>query len=118
VTLQIAPRVTDDGVVSSHIFAEVSTVTGRSQGYPTISQREATTSATVRDGESFVIGGLTQDSDLSTHGKVPLAGDLPLVGSLFRLENSTKTKTELYIIVTPHIVRGRDAAAAALAAQR
>ncbi|HEV7158218.1 MAG TPA: hypothetical protein VGN38_07675, partial [Caulobacteraceae bacterium] len=118
VTLQIAPRVTDDGVVTSHIFAEVSTVTGRSQGYPTISQREATTSATVRDGESFVIGGLTQDSDLSTHGKVPLAGDLPLVGSLFRLENSTKTKTELYIIVTPHIVRGRDAAAAALAAQR
>ena len=118
VTLQIAPRVTDDGVVTSHIFAEVSTVTGRSQGYPTISQREATTSATVKDGESFVIGGLTQDSDLSTRGRVPVAGDLPLVGSLFRLENSTKTKTELYIIVTPHIVRGRDAAAAALAAQR
>jgi general secretion pathway protein D len=117
VTLQIAPRVTDDGIVTSHIFAEVSTVTGRSQGYPTISQREATTSATVRDGESFVIGGLTQDSDLSTHGKIPLAGDLPVVGSLFRLENTSKAKTQLYIIVTPHIVKGRDVEAASLAAQ-
>src|SRR5207302_6079339 len=49
VTLQIAPRVSDDGYVSSHIFCVVSSVTGFSQGYPTISQREAETSATVRD---------------------------------------------------------------------
>lgn len=51
VTLQIAPRVSGDGFVSSHIFAVVSSVTGTSQGYPTISQREAETSATVRDGD-------------------------------------------------------------------
>jgi general secretion pathway protein D len=117
VTLQIAPRVSDDGVVTSHIFAEVSTVTGTSQGYPTISQREATTSATVRDGESFIIGGLTQDSKLTTHSKIPFAGDVPLLGSIFRLENTSRTKTELYIIVTPHIVRGRDPEAARLAGQ-
>ena len=61
VTLQIAPRVSGDGFVSSHVFCVVSSVTGFSQGYPTISQREAETSATVRDGDSFVIGGLTQD---------------------------------------------------------
>ncbi|HEY2481832.1 MAG TPA: hypothetical protein VGI30_06495, partial [Caulobacteraceae bacterium] len=115
VTLQIAPRVGANGIVTSHIFAEVSTVTGRSQGYPTISQREATTSATVRDGESFIIGGLTQDSDLTTRSKVPLAGDIPVVGSLFRLENTTKAKTELYIIVTPHVVKGVDPKAAELA---
>ena len=114
VTLQIAPRVSDDGVVTSHIFAEVSSVTGMSQGYPTISQREASTSATVKDGESFIIGGLTQDSDLSTHNKVPLIGDLPALGALFKSENTTKAKTDLYIIVTPHIVRGRDTEAAAL----
>ena len=53
VTLQIAPRVSDDGMVTSHVFAVVSSVTGFSQGYPTISQREASTSATVRDGESL-----------------------------------------------------------------
>jgi|KBSSwiStaDraftv2_1062776.scaffolds.fasta_scaffold20226_2 general secretion pathway protein D len=104
VTLQIAPRVSGDGFVSSHVFAVVSSVTGTSQGYPTISQREAETSATVRDGDPFVIGGLTQDETISSKSKVPLLGDIPLVGQAFRNERTTRSKTELYIIVTPHIV--------------
>ena len=66
VTLQIAPRVSPDGFVTSQIYGVVSSVTGFSQGYPTISQREAETSASVRDGETFVIGGLTQDNILTT----------------------------------------------------
>jgi general secretion pathway protein D len=104
VTLQIAPRVSADGFVSSHIYCVVSSVTGFSQGYPTISQRQAETAATVRDGDSFVIGGLTQDENINTRSKVPLLGDIPLVGQAFRTDRSTKVKTELYIIVTPHIV--------------
>jgi general secretion pathway protein D len=112
VTLQIAPRVTDDGFVTSHVFCEVSSVTGYSQGYPTISQREASTSATVRDGESFVIGGLTEENELSNTGKLPGAGDLPFFGKLFQHQTATKSKTELYIVVTPHIVRGTDLAEA------
>ena len=104
VTLQIAPRVSDDGFVTSHVFAVVSSVTGYSQGYPTISQREASTSATVRDGQSFVIGGLTQESSISNHSKLPLIGDVPLLGRLFDAEHSSRTKRDLYIVVTPHIV--------------
>ncbi|HET7605711.1 MAG TPA: secretin N-terminal domain-containing protein [Sphingomicrobium sp.] len=104
VTLQIAPRVSGDGFVSSHVFAVVSSVTGSSQGYPTISQREAETSATVRDGDSFVIGGLTQDETLTTKSRVPLLGDIPLLGQAFRNERTTRLKTELYIIITPRIV--------------
>ena len=104
VTLQIAPRVSGDGYVTSHVFAVVSSVTGTSQGYPTISQREAETSATVRDGDSFVIGGLTQDETISSKSKVPLLGDIPVLGEAFRNERTTRSKTELYIIVTPHIV--------------
>jgi general secretion pathway protein D len=111
VTLQIAPRVSDDGYVTSHVFAEVSSVTGYSQGYPTISQREASTSATVKDGDTFIIGGLTQESDLSHRNKLPGLGDLPVLGSLFNSENTNRTKTDLYIVVTPHVVRGRDVAA-------
>lgn len=107
VTLQIAPRVSSDGFVTSQIYGVVSSVTGYSQGYPTISQREAETSASVRDGETFVIGGLTQENSINSKGKVPLLGDVPLVGNLFRLERSTRTKTELYIIITPHVVRHR-----------
>jgi len=104
VTLQIAPRVSSDGFVSSHVYCVVSSVTGFSQGYPTISQRQAETAATVRDGDSFVIGGLIQDENLSTKSKVPLLGDIPLLGRAFRTDKQTRAKTELYIIVTPHIV--------------
>lgn len=105
VTLQIAPRVSDDGYVTSHVFCVVSSVTGTSQGYPTISQREAETSATVRDGDTFVIGGLTQDSRIETNTKIPGLGDVPGLGALFTLKSGTRAKTELYIVVTPHVVR-------------
>jgi general secretion pathway protein D len=104
VTLQIAPRVSVDGYVSSHVYCVVSSVTGFSQGYPTISQRQAETAATVRDGDSFVIGGLTQDENLTSKTKVPLLGDIPILGQAFRTDKQTRSKTELYIIVTPHIV--------------
>lgn len=104
VTLQIAPRVSSDGFVSSHVFCVVSSVTGTSQGYPTISQREAETSATVRDGEPFVIGGLSQEDVIKSRTKVPLFGDVPLLGQAFRTDRTTRAKTELYIVVTPHIV--------------
>ena len=107
VTLQIAPRVSSDGFVTSQIYGVVSSVTGFSQGYPTISQREAETSASVRDGETFVIGGLTQENNLRSRSKVPVLGDIPLVGEAFKLRRSTRSKTELYIVITPHIVRHR-----------
>jgi general secretion pathway protein D len=105
VTLQIAPRVSGDGFVSSHVFCVVSSVTGYSQGYPTISQRHAETSATVRDGESFVIGGLSQEDVLKSRSKIPWLGDLPLVGAAFDQATDSKSKTDLYIVITPHVVR-------------
>lgn len=105
VTLQIAPRVSADGFVTSHIYGVVSSVTGFSQGYPTISQREAETSASVRDGETFVIGGLSQENKIGSESRIPILGDIPLIGELFSLEKSTDSKTDLYIVITPHIVR-------------
>nr|WP_137676561.1 secretin N-terminal domain-containing protein [Parerythrobacter lutipelagi] len=108
VTLQIAPRSNSDGFVNSKIYAVVSSVTGFSQGFPTISQREAETSASVRDGETFVIGGLTQEARLISKSKVPILGDIPLIGELFKRENSSESNTELYIIITPHIIRHGD----------
>ena len=119
VTLQIAPRVSDDGFVTSHVFCVVSSVTGTSQGYPKISQREAETSATVRDGETFVIGGLTEESDITSNTDLPGIGKIPILSDLLGLRTATRSKTELYIVVTPHIV-GRPGAVAvppAVAAQ-
>jgi general secretion pathway protein D len=119
VTLQIAPRVGDDGVVTSHVFAVVSSVAGFSQGYPSISQREASTSATVRDGESFVIGGLTQEAELTHRIKVPGLGEIPVLGRLFDSRHDSRAKTDLYVVVTPRVVpalRPAEVAAAAPAA--
>jgi general secretion pathway protein D len=113
VSLQIMPRVSSDGYVTSHVFSEVSSVTGFTQGAPQISQRQAYTTATVRDGESFVVGGLLQDNEIKSLEKVPFIGDLPIIGAFFRYYSSTHSKTNLYIVVTPYIVHRNPAAAPA-----
>jgi general secretion pathway protein D len=59
----------------------------------------------VRDGETFVIGGLTQENEIANRLRVPGLGDAPGVGGLFRMSTGTSSKTELYIVVTPHIVK-------------
>lgn len=105
VNLQIQPRIASDGYVTTHVYSEVSSVTGYTQGYPQISQRTATTAATVRDGEAFVIGGLVQENELRNLSKIPGIGDLPLIGGLFRNRTESKVSTNLYIVVTPHIVQ-------------
>jgi type II secretory pathway component GspD/PulD (secretin) len=62
-----------------------------------------TTAATIRDGDSLVIGGLVQESELNSITRVPFLGDLPLIGALFRLSHQTHQRANLYILVTPHI---------------
>jgi general secretion pathway protein D len=104
VSLQIQPRISSDGFVTSHVFSEVSSVTGYQQGYPTLSQREAMTTATVKDGEAFIIGGLLQSNELRSLAKTPGIGDLPLIGGLFRVRHDQSASDNLYIIVTPHIL--------------
>lgn len=107
VNLQIQPRISSDGYVTSHLFSEVSSVTAFSQGFPQISQRQASTSATVKDGDSFVIGGLLKESEISNMSKIPLLGDLPILGAFFRVRHDSSQSTNLYIIVTPHIVASK-----------
>jgi pilus assembly protein CpaC len=72
---------------------------------PSISTRRADTTVELGDGESFVIGGLVSNTLNSTVDKVPLLGDLPIIGSFFRSLNYTKQEKELVIVVTPHLVR-------------
>jgi general secretion pathway protein D len=109
VDLQIAPRVTSDGFVTTHIFCEVSAVNSYVEGIPEISQRTASTMATVKDGEPFVIGGLLQTSELKSLAKLPFIGDLPLLGKLFQHVDNSEAQTNLYVVVTPHIIRSAPA---------
>jgi general secretion pathway protein D len=108
VTLQIAPRVSQDAFVTSHIYGVVSSVTGYSQGYPTISQREAETSASVRDGETFVIGGLVQENIINSKTRIPILGHIPFMGRMFSLEKTTSSRRELCATADSRIDVPRD----------
>ena len=105
VNLQIQPRVASDGYVTIHIYSAVSSVTGFSQTYPQIAQRQAYTTAIVKDGESFVIGGLIEKNEINSLAKIPGIANIPLIGALFSVKNNTSSTDNLYIIVTPHVLR-------------
>ncbi len=105
VTLDITPIANPDGRISVNIHPIINTETGvTSQQVPQISSREAQTTVNLRDGETVVIGGLIQESDLDANTKIPLLGDIPLVGGAFRNKGINRARNELIILVTPHLV--------------
>ena len=73
-------------------------------GEPQIGTRYAKTTVLVKDGETIVIGGLRKVEDTTTITKVPILGDIPFIGSLFRKKDVQKVNTELVMFVTPHII--------------
>ena len=73
---------------------------------PQTSSREANSTIRVKDGETIAIGGLIQDQDRQTFSKVPILGDLPIVGQLFRNNNHDKKRTDVTIFLTTHILKG------------
>jgi type II secretory pathway component GspD/PulD (secretin) len=108
VTLDITPSVTPDGGVTVTLHPVVNSLAGTNNGVPEISTRDTQTTVHLQDNQTLVIGGLIQINDTRTSTKVPILGDLPLVGKLFTNENVDNESNELVIVVTPHIVRGAD----------
>jgi general secretion pathway protein D len=105
VNLQILPHITDSGGVNADIYSVVSSVTGfSSSNDPQISTRQAQTRVNLLEGQTLVIGGLLQQRDIRNLQKIPILGDLPLVGALFRFYTETRQDTNLIITITPHIV--------------
>lgn len=105
VSLQILATVDAGDVVHARVQSSVSSVTGYVQGVPQISQRQASTSASVHDGNSLVIGGLVQESELSNTSAFPGLSSIPILGELFKARHMTKQHTDLYIIITPTVTR-------------
>ena len=75
-------------------------------GAPGVDTRSADTNVIVRDGETIVIGGLIHDTQSEAVYKVPLLGDIPIIGYLFRKKSMSRTRMELIIFVTPRIIEG------------
>ncbi|NLK07325.1 MAG: hypothetical protein GX316_01330 [Firmicutes bacterium] len=105
VTLKFLPQISPNGDVTVKLEPEVSATVGYNKdGYPVISSRRANTTVRVKDGETFVIGGLLHEFESRNVGKVPILGDIPLFGKLFRTERTETSETEVVIMVTPHII--------------
>ena len=107
--LTITPSIDEEeGEIAMKISAEVSNIsqwrTSGSTTAPQISTRQATTSAHLHSGQSFVIGGLMSESELDNLSGIPGLMNLPILGSLFRLHTKSKSYAEVYIMITPYIV--------------
>ncbi|MDI3281487.1 MAG: secretin N-terminal domain-containing protein, partial [Bacillota bacterium] len=105
VKLDIKPWVTASGEITMEIQPEISdsTDTGTS-GLPQTNERSARTTVRVRTGETVIIGGLIQTTTHQKVTKVPILGDLPLLGGLFRGHDSSQQRSEFVIYITPHLV--------------
>ncbi|MCK8816843.1 hypothetical protein MWH28_05585 [Natroniella sulfidigena] len=106
ISLQMTPRITDQKQVLIELNPEVSAVTGTGQNndYPVISTREVETQIRVASNETIAIGGLIKDEEIKNISKVPVLGDIPVVGQLFSREQMDLQKTELVIFITPQIM--------------
>jgi len=110
ITLRITPQITEGDSVKLDIYQEISSVKQESENIlinvgPTTTKRSTKTSVVVRDKQTVVIGGLMQEKDEENLTKVPVLGDIPVLGWLFKHKSISKKKTNLLVFLTPHVVK-------------
>jgi general secretion pathway protein D len=112
ITLEITPHISQGGLVRLEIDSEftklVEGVTGSSVNTPTTAKRQVQTVVSMETGSTIVIGGLIRDDKTSVEKKVPLLGDLPVLGGLFKLQRDQMQKTNLLMFITPHVARSQE----------
>lgn len=104
VTLDITPIVNAGDFISVLLHPTVNSNLGFLNGIPQISTRDTQTTVALREDETLIIGGLIQENNTRTDSKIPLLGDLPVLGRAFRNNQLNSSRNELVITVTPHIV--------------
>jgi general secretion pathway protein D len=111
ITLRVRPQISEGGAIKLVIYQEVSRVEDTTNAAGIITNMRAIESnVLVDDGTIVVLGGLVQDSVTSTVEKVPLLGDIPVLGHLFRFETRKQQKTNLMVFLRPFVVRDENAA--------
>ena len=105
VILEITPRLNRDGNITTMINSEVSSIRGfTTTEVPFLNTRKANTTVTVKNGESIIIGGMISAEERETTIKVPLLGDIPIIGVLFRRTKTDRTEAEVIFVVTPTLL--------------
>lgn len=108
IKVRFKPEVMENGLINLKIDpAEVSSVAGTLavNGYPIIDTRDVRTSVELRDGESLILAGLLQEEQIKTMSKIPILGDIPILGALFRSTQSDIREKDLVFFITPKIVK-------------
>lgn len=109
-TLRVRPQISESGTVRLQIFQEVSSVQSTALAAGIVTNRRAIESTVlVDDGEIIVLGGLIEERVEDGEQKVPVLGDVPLLGGLFRYEGRKRTKTNLLVFLRPIVLRDSDA---------
>ncbi len=104
VTLDITPMVGPSGLITVALHPVVNSLSGENNGVPQIATRDTQTVVQLQDNQTLVIGGLIQESLQRSVSKLPILGDIPLIGRLFRNTDVQTERNELVIVVTPHVV--------------
>lgn len=108
VKLKFKPEVMESGMIALKIDpAEVSSINGflQTNGYPIIDTRQVTTSVELKDGEGLVLAGLLSNQDIKNMSKIPLLGDIPILGALFRSTSTDLETKELVFFITPKLAK-------------
>lgn len=106
IVLTVTPRITANGTVTMDVSQTANDLQGFTDfNAPIVNQRQANTTVSVRDGETIILGGIIRNTVNTTTNKIPLLGDIPILGNLFKSTSNTKAKTELLVFLTPRIVR-------------
>ena len=111
VILSVTPRINAGGRVTLDVNQEVSNPTSDGTN-PNIATRKAQTVVTVSSGETMVLAGLIQDTNVTGSSGLPLLSKIPLIGGLFGSQSLTKKRTELVLLITPTVVTNSDDARA------
>lgn len=116
ITLRLTPQISEGATVRLALFEEVSAIVPNpildaNEVGPTTTVRSASTTINVRDGQTIVIGGLISDSINNRESKVPFISDIPVLGNLFKNTERNKSKINLLIFLTPHIIKSDEDAA-------
>jgi general secretion pathway protein D len=106
VVLTVTPRITSSGQVTMDVDQSADDLQGfTSFNAPIINHRQATTTVSINNGETIILGGIIRNTLTQTENKIPILGDIPFFGNLFKSSSRTAGQTELMVFLTPHIVR-------------
>lgn len=103
-SLKVTPQITPDDNVNMNVNVNQDTVGDIFSGVPSVNTKSVTTQVLVQNGGTVVIGGVYTQNETHSTSKVPLLGDIPLLGWLFKNENKTENKRELLIFITPKVL--------------